>query len=75
MNKTVQVLELTVPNNTPDNLKQARQRKQNKSEYLSLFEDIENSGWSVTYDTIEIGSLGHYQQETINAIIQARIDK
>ncbi len=68
MNKTVQVLELTVPNNTPDNLKQARQRKQSKSEYLSLFEDIENSGWSVTYDTIEIGSLSHYQQETINAI-------
>ncbi len=32
----VQVLELTVQNNTPNNLKQARQRKQNKSEYLSL---------------------------------------
>ena len=33
-----------------------------------------NSGWSVTYNTVEIGSLG--QQETINAIktiIQAGI--
>ncbi len=27
-NKTVQVLELTVPNNTPDNIKQARERYQ-----------------------------------------------
>ena len=41
---------------------------QNKSEYLSLFEDISGRGWSVTYDTIEIGSLGHYQKDTIDAI-------
>ena len=68
LDRTVQVLELTVPNNTPENLQQARHRKQNKSEYLSLFEDISGRGWSVTYDTVEIGLLGHYQKDTIDAI-------
>ena len=68
LDRTVQVLELTVPNNTPENLQQARHRKQNKSEYLSLFEDISGRDWSVTYDTIEIGSLGHYQKDTIKML-------
>ncbi len=48
MNKTVQVYRANSSKQYTDNLKQARQRKQSKSEYLILFE---NSGWSVTYDT------------------------
>ena len=51
----IDILELTVPINTPINLQQARHRKQNR-------------GWTVTYGTLEIGSLGHFQKETINAV-------
>ena len=54
---SIRILELTVPSNTPDGLKNARDRKQNKQEYGSLLTDIEVKGWNVTYDTIEIGSL------------------
>ncbi len=69
------MLELTVPNNKPDNLKQlatcrlyTKKTKQiGVPACLSLFgRYTDNSGWSVTYDTIEIGSLCHFEQELNN---------
>ena len=66
--KRISILELTVPNNTPDGLINARHRKQHKQEYLSLAEDISRSDWTVTYDTIEIGSLGHYSKDSLESI-------
>ena len=66
---SIRILELTVPSNTPDGLKNARDRKQNKQEYGSLLTDIEVKGWNVTYDTIEIGSLGHFTKFTSEALI------
>ena len=66
--KRISILELTVPNNTPDGLVNARHRKQHKQEYLSLAEDISRSDWTVTYDTIEIGSLGHYSKDSLKSI-------
>ena len=52
------MLELTVSTNSLAGLSQARSRKQNKLEYnIIVFSDIEACGWSVSYDTIEIGSL------------------
>ena len=66
--KQISILELTVPTNTPKALQQARERKQNKIEYISLIEDIRLNAWTVTYDTVEIGSLGHFTKDTIHAV-------
>ena len=46
--------------NTPEGLRNDRDRKQNKTEYGILLLDLEDKGWIVSYDTIEIGSLGHF---------------
>ena len=57
------VIELTCPTNTKSNLSAARSRKQNREAYGILFSDMANQGWTVNYETLEIGSLGHYQRE------------
>ena len=61
--KQATVIELTCPMNTKSNLVAARSRKQNKEVYGILFSDMANKGWTVDYETLEIGSLGHYQKE------------
>ena len=66
--KQITILELTVPTNTSQGIEQARLRKQTKSEYISRIEDICMREWSVYYDTIEIGSLGHFTKDTIEAV-------
>ena len=38
-------------------------QKQNKEAYGILFSDMANQGWTVDYETLEMGSLGHYQRE------------
>ena len=67
---TVRILELTVPTNTPEGLRNAQDRKQNKTEYCILLSDLEDKGWTVSYDTIEIGSLGHFTNCTSEAIVR-----
>ena len=57
------VIELTCSTNTKSNLAAARSRKQNKEAYGILFSDMANQGWTVDYETLEVGSLGHYQKE------------
>ena len=54
---------LTCSTNTKSNLAAARSRKQNKEAYEILFSDMANQGWTVDYETLEVGSLGHYQNE------------
>ena len=53
---------------TPQGIDQAICRKQDKSEYVSLIEDIHMREWSDVYDTVEIGSLGHFTKDTIEAV-------
>ena len=65
---TMRILELTIPTNTLDGLRNARERKQNKPEYGTLLTDLETRGWNVSYDTIEIGSLGHFTKPSIETI-------
>ena len=66
---SIRMLELTVPTNTPEGLRIARDRKQNKTEYGIPCVDLEDKGWTVSYDTIEIGSLGHYTSSTSETVI------
>ena len=54
---------MTCSTNTKSNLAAARSRKQNKEAYGILFSDMTNQGWTVDYETLEMGSLGHYQRE------------
>ena len=69
LSKNVWMVELTVPTNTLTGLSQARTRKQNKPEYSNLVTDFESLGWKVNYNTVEIGSLGHFTQDTVEAVI------
>ena len=64
----ITLLELTVPFNSLEALAAARSRKSLKSSYLQLKLDLENSGWSVSYSTLEIGSLGHYEPRAIKTL-------
>ena len=64
-------LELTVPSNSPEALAAARSRKANKASYmyLELMADLEESGWSVSYSTLEIGSLGHFDLKALRTLL------
>ena len=62
------LLELTIPCNNVTNLTNARERKQKKENYLSLVSDLSSLGYSADLETIEIGSLGHFLQCSVNSI-------
>ena len=51
----------------PLGLNQAYRRKQTKLEYNCLLTDLTSVDWQVNYNTVEIGSLGHF---TLYAIIE-----
>ena len=63
------MLEITVPTNTPTGLSQAETRKQNKPEYSNPATYLESSGWKVNYNAVEIDSLGHFTQDTVEAVM------
>ena len=49
----------------------ARSRKSLKSNYLQLATDLEDSGWSVSYFTLEIGPLGHFEPNATRTLSDA----
>ena len=65
----ITLFELTVPFNSPEALSAARSSL--KSSYLQLITDLEDRGWSVSYFTLEIGSLGHFDQAAIRTLSDA----
>ena len=65
---SISLLELTVCSNTPDGFLNARQRKQSKQSYIELLGDLESAGYCVQYETLEIGSLGHYNRSAYQAL-------
>ena len=69
--RVITFLELTVPFNSPEALAAARSRKSLKSHYLQLATDLEDSRWSVSYFTLEIGSLGHFQPNATRTLSDA----
>ena len=58
------MLELTVPTNIPTDLSQAHKINQN----TATLQHIESLGWKVNYNTVETGSLGHFTQDTVEAV-------
>ena len=70
--KEIRLLELTIPINTKSGLQNARERKQTKPNYITLVNDLETLGFSADLETLEIGSLGHFEKEafvTLHAIL------
>jgi len=51
--------------NTKDGLQAAHERKQTKPNYIALINDLEAMGFSAKLDTLEVGSLGHFEKEAI----------
>ena len=50
--KNIKLLELTVCSNTLQGLQSACTRKQSKQVYVSLLNDLESIGYTVSYDTV-----------------------
>ena len=67
-NNCITLLELTVPTNTPEGLQSARRRKQLKPNYLTLLNDLETLGLQSVLETIEVGTLGHFNNQTIASL-------
>ena len=66
--KYATMLELTVPWNNLTSIKNARARKQGKTNYQLLTSDLSAQGYQVQLLTIEIGCLGHYTHEACMAL-------
>ncbi len=62
------MIELTIPSNSLDAINKVKARKLSKPNYISLIGDLEAKGLSVSYKTLEIGSLGHYKTDTLSCI-------
>ena len=58
-NMVITLIEITVPYDFRENLRNARARKSQKSSYLELLDDLEAKGYSALLVTCEI-SLGYY---------------
>ena len=67
-NNRITLLELTVATNTPEGLHEARRRKQLKPNYLALLNDLETLGFQSALETIEVGTLGHFNNQTIASL-------
>jgi hypothetical protein len=66
--KTVTILELTVPWNSASSLDNARSRKENKPNYQLLTSDLSAQGYSALFLTIEIGCLGNHTNDAYTAL-------
>ena len=66
----ITLIELTVPYNSPDCLKNARLRKENKELYQHALSDLETKGMVSELVIIEIGALGHWLPHTRSALQQ-----
>ena len=65
----IQLLELTCPFNSTEQLQAAHDRKVNKGEYQLLLSELDRLGYICQYLTIEIGCLGHqYLSDSIKAL-------
>ena len=65
---SVNLLELTIPTNTYEALQAARSRKSEKPTYVQLVSDLEDRGLSVSFQTLEIGSLSHFTPYAVKCL-------
>ena len=60
----VTLIKLTVPNNSPKALSNARLRKRNKENYQLVLSELDRIGFKASLITLEIGALGHSLPQT-----------
>jgi len=65
---SISMLELTVPTKSHQAIQAARGRKMNQPNYEQLIGNLENRGLNVSFRSVEIGSLGHYERHAIHCI-------
>ena len=53
------MVELTVPYNSPEALRNARQRRESKENYQLLLSELDRLGYRASLTTLEVGALGH----------------
>ena len=58
-------MELTVPSNTSESLRQVHTRKIAKENYQMLQTDLEDKGIKTSFITVEVGALGHSMQSSV----------
>ena len=66
----ISFIELTVPYNSPDCLRNAQLRKENKEIYQHALSDLETEGMIAEFVSIEIGALGHWLPHTRSSLRQ-----
>ena len=57
--KKVLLVELTVPYNSPESLRNTRKRKETKENYQLLLSELDSLGFTASLTTLEVGALGH----------------
>ena len=62
--KEVLLLELTIPYNSPESLRNACQRKRNKENYQLVLRELDRLGLKASLITLEVGALGHPLPQT-----------
>ena len=64
----IKMLELTICINTQSGFENSHVRKQSKSHYIALANDLDAAGYSSDLMTLEVGSLGHFTKDAINSL-------
>ena len=59
---SIALLELTCPLDSEHHLESARERKQNKVEYLQLLAELDRLNICNFYETLEVSVLGYYHR-------------
>ena len=59
------MMELTVPSNTSESLRQAHARK---IAYPKLQTDLEDKDLKTSFTTVEVGALGHSMQSSVSSL-------
>ena len=62
--KKVLLMKLTVPYNSPETLRNAHQRKENKQNYQLLLSELDRKGFVASLTTLEVGALSHSLPQT-----------
>ena len=63
-NRTITLVEITIPYNSPECLTNAKHNKETKTNHQLALSDLDFRGYSARLITIEIGALGHWLPST-----------
>lgn len=62
--KVVVLMELTIPYNSPESMRNAQRRKKGKENYQLALSEMDRKGYKASLITLEVGALGHSLPQT-----------